>query len=76
MGVAMCLEKRCLVHTRSPRLLRGIAASELGAAVDTERFPGDPARVVGGQEDHCGSDVLWLGHTLQRLHAERHFTAR
>ena len=36
----------------------------------------DPPGVVGGEEGDHAADVVRLGETLQRLHAERIFTAR
>jgi len=44
-------------------------ASELRAAVDTQRVASDPAGFVGSEEGDSASDVIRLGHALERLNA-------
>src|SRR6267143_520317 len=51
-------------------------ASELRAAIDSDGIPGNPARIVGGEESDDAADVVWLGNSLERLHADRGAAAR
>src|SRR5438552_4093023 len=66
------VDMRVVVHGRG----ENEAASELGATVYMDSVAGDPARLVGRQEGHHRSDVVRLGHALQRLHAEHDFATR
>src|SRR6267378_4703233 len=51
-------------------------ASELRAAIDSDGIPGNPARIVGGEKSDDATDVVRLGNSLQRLHAERGIASR
>src|SRR6202171_6146077 len=48
-------------------------SSELRAAIDAQRIAGDPAGLIGSEKNNGGANVVWLGHALERLDAQREF---
>src|ERR1700674_3965672 len=51
-------------------------SSELRAAIDAQRIAGDPAGLIGSEKNNGSANVVWLGHALERLDAQREFPPR